>query len=444
MKFTPLFTLAMPLLMIAAPGHAAAAYATDQLAALNPVRTVTRPLTPLRDQIKSRIPLKEKPPTVVDDTIAPLQKIWQQLPARLPIVDKDGDEALVEVRVENGARAIEHEWLLSVGDDAVALLDKFAFPILARTRYAELGFTVIRFRVPAKQDSRAALIALLPAVLHDDLDRNHVFDAQALMPAPETPERQPTPVERTACATPLSIGMIDTAIDGNHPALASAPLQQRNFLTDKLDAPRDHGTAVASLFIARSAELTPLLPQAQVYAASVFYQRDAQSQGATTALLVQALNWLLGHGFAVINMSLTGPPNVVLQQAIVATQKRGAHIVAAAGNAGPTAAPLYPAAYAGVIAVTAVDDDAQIYRWANRGEHISFAARGVDVVSAQAGGGIRRNTGTSFASPVVTALYACALINSTDNDVLDTLLARTKDLGASGRDPVYGWGLLQP
>ncbi|MBK6454031.1 MAG: hypothetical protein IPF84_16605 [Proteobacteria bacterium] len=57
----------------------------------------------------------------------------------------------------------------------------------------------------------------------------------------------------------------------------------------------------------------------------------------------------------VINVSLVGPPNVLLQRAIQMALARGHLIVAAVGNDGPSAPPLYPAAYPGVVAVTAVD-----------------------------------------------------------------------------------------
>jgi len=70
----------------------------------------------------------------------------------------------------------------------------------------------------------------------------------------------------------------------------------------------------------------------------------------------------------VVNMSLSGPPNEVLKRAIASAQAKGMVIVAAAGNNGAGAGPSYPAAYPGVIAVTAVDRNLDVYRRATQGD----------------------------------------------------------------------------
>ena len=112
-------------------------------------------------------------------------------------------------------------------------------------------------------------------------------------------------------------------------------------------------------------------------------------------------------------------------------------IVAAAGNNGPGAAPSYPAAYPGVIAVTAVDRNLAIYSRATQGEYIDIAAPG--------GGGIARS-GTSYAVPFISA--AAAILRASDAlpdaaSVQTTLEGRTLDLGKPGRDRTFGFGLLQ-
>jgi subtilisin family serine protease len=124
---------------------------------------------------------------------------------------------------------------------------------------------------------------------------------------------------------------------------------------------------------------------------------------------------------------------------------RNLPVVAAAGNGGPGAAPAYPAAYPSVLAVTAVDQRLRLYRYANRGDYLQLAAPGVDIWTPTAGGSGDYRQGTSFATPYVTAVVVGLL--SRERLPLATLTQRlannARDLGAPGRDPLYGWGLVQ-
>ncbi len=144
----------------------------------------------------------------------------------------------------------------------------------------------------------------------------------------------------------LSVGIVDTAVAVEHEALQHADIVQRDFVPFTDERPTAHGTAVASILIGDSAKLRPQLRGGRVYVASVFFT-DAEGDDATTAdSLTVAGEWLATEGVRVINMSLAGPPNRVLEAAIAALVERGVIVVAAVGNNGPTGAPLYPAAYA--------------------------------------------------------------------------------------------------
>jgi subtilisin family serine protease len=251
------------------------------------------------------------------------------------------------------------------------------------------------------------------------------------------------------CEVPVSLGMIDSAVETQHPAFAQqsdGDLITRSFLGTDINQPPGHGTAVAGMLIGRGQKLQPLLPRGTLYAASVVYSQGTYHSGATLAHLLNALNWLVQQDLQVINMSLTGPPSVSLQKAIEAIQAQGKLVVAAAGNDGPHAGPRYPAAYAGVVAATAVEPDRGIYPWANQGDHVDFAALGVSIVTARAGGQFGVESGTSMASPVIAAFLACALANSgvDSSTALELLQRQAIDLGEPGRDPVFGYGLLYP
>ncbi|PCK05859.1 MAG: hypothetical protein COA42_17795, partial [Alteromonadaceae bacterium] len=105
-----------------------------------------------------------------------------------------------------------------------------------------------------------------------------------------------------------------------------------------------------------------------------------------------------------------------------------------AGNSGPDAPPVYPAAQQGVTAVTAVDAALRLYDQANHGDYIEFAAPGVDVWAADAQEAGQYHTGTSFAAPFVAA--ALALVGR------DKLIQSAIDLGATGKDSEFGYGLV--
>ncbi|RWB33664.1 MAG: hypothetical protein EOS70_06355 [Mesorhizobium sp.] len=160
---------------------------------------------------------------------------------------------------------------------------------------------------------------------------------------------------------------------------------------------------------------------------------------------MRALDLLSVRGVQVTNMSLSGPANALLEQFVRKLSEGGMIIVAAAGNGGPKAGPAYPAAYAEVIAVTAVDRMRRLCRRAGRGEHIDLAAPGVEVWTAASVSGARPKTGTSFAAPFVAA--AAALMKSANSsatavDIHDALGKSAEDLGAPGKDAVFGWDLL--
>jgi hypothetical protein len=96
-----------------------------------------------------------------------------------------------------------------------------------------------------------------------------------------------------------------------------------------------------------------------------------------------------------------------------------------------------------VIAVTAIDVERRIYDGAVQGEQIDFAAPGVDVF-VPAGTGGRYITGTSIAAPFVAARIAAdpnIASARTSADAIRALARSAQDLGAAGRDAVYGYGL---
>jgi len=118
------------------------------------------------------------------------------------------------------------------------------------------------------------------------------------------------------------------------------------------------------------------------------------------------LSWAASKRPSVINISLVGPLNGPLAQAIASLRARGIQVVAAVGNDGPAAPAQYPASYPGVISVTAVDARGRAIPEASPATHLDFAAPGADMLAAFPGKGYTVVRGTSFAAPLAAARLA--------------------------------------
>jgi subtilisin family serine protease len=210
---------------------------------------------------------------------------------------------------------------------------------------------------------------------------------------------------------------------------------------------RDHGTAVAALLVGRPDSQTPgLLPQAKIVAVDAFYRDGGTADRTDVTSLVDAIEALAKRGVRVMNMSLSGPANAMLQKAIEAAQAKGIVIVAAAGQNGAGGEPPYPAAYPGVVAVTAVDQELNVYRRATQGKYVDLSAPGVNIWTASAQGSGALRTGTSYAVPFVSAAAGLLLASNPELEtkgVQSRLEEHTRDLGKPGWDPTFGFGLIQ-
>lgn len=257
-----------------------------------------------------------------------------------------------------------------------------------------------------------------------------------------------TPPAVDACGPPPLIGLIDTGIDLDHDALRGQSIELVSISNQPgSSSSLEHGTAIAALLVGRAGSIAPgLIPQATLVAVDAFSRSPGAADRADVVSLVSALEMLIGRGVRVINLSLSGPPNEVLRLAIEAARAQGVVLVAAVGNNGAGAEPSYPAAYPGVIAVTAVDRQLSVYRRATRGSHVAFSAPGVDIRTAQSKAGSTVKSGTSYAVPFVSAAMAMALATNPETDVEELqrrLQEGTQDLGVPGRDITFGYGLVQ-
>lgn len=410
---------------------------------------------PLSAQISSLAPLPVHPAQVltpVQNTVQPLLAQTQQvvsqldgLPLRNEVRYTSGQGALYEVEVRPGVRAVEREWLITVLPTLTSQFPADQMVVLDRQHLDKLGFDIVRVKVADSIDDAQKLQQLLGKDQPVHIERNYIYVAQ------QERQQQAPPPATTAergvdtppfCQPAHKLGVLDTAVETNHPALQQTHFSQQSFLEDLPSTPA-HGTAVVGVVVGEASGLSPRLSNADVAIAATFYTRADGSVAATLQHLLLGLNWLAGEQVAVINMSLSGPAHPLLEQAIHALDHQGISLVAAAGNQGPHAEPVFPAAYPAVVAVTAVDSRQQIYRWANQGDYIDIAAFGVSVLTTRMGGVLGKETGTSMAAPIVAAALLCAHNQGLQSNERERWLQQhVKDIGSSGKDPVFGWGLL--
>jgi minor extracellular protease Epr len=367
--------------------------------------------------------------------------------AEIEVFDGNNNPALTEIQLQHGWRALKQEWLLSLTANQMLQLQSLPVSIISETDFPQLQMFTVRISVAKRYDDVAALTKLLAPLGTSILERHHVYDVQtAAPPLQSLPISGRTISEQTIPKVDqhkkIIVGVIDTAFDDQHEALKRANIQTKSFVMQNMTQPTAHATAVLGRWVGDGEAITPMLPGASVYAASVFYQKDAYSQSASTIALLQALEWMLVKRVTVINMSLAGPPNALLEKALQRVRSQGIAVVAAAGNAGPASRPLFPAAYDSVIAVSAVDQKQRIYRWANRGNHIDFVAYGVNVTTLRAGGGEGTESGTSMATPVISAALALQMQTKGLAESLTRLRQLSTDLGEAGRDVIYGNGFI--
>jgi subtilisin family serine protease len=343
----------------------------------------------------------------------------------------------------DGQLMVRNEILaLTPTDTAIEQARAAGFTVLREQHLHALGLHLVVFSVPSRLSTKKALRRLRESDPNGTYDYNHIYlgggsiDTVGAPPAAAV-ENRPASVS----ATPgLRVGLIDTGIDAGHPVFAAAAIQHWG-CDDKL-IPAAHGTAVASLLIGRADAFHGVQPGATLYAADVYC--GSASGGAVDALLA-AFDWLVRERVPVINVSLVGPKNAMLQAVIAKLVAAGFVIVAAVGNDGPAAPPLYPASYPNVVGVTAVDAKHKVLIEAARGPQVMFAAIGADTAAAGAGRGYVAVRGTSFASPIVAALLAGQMSQPDPiqvNEALATLAKQAIDLGTAGRDLTYGFGLV--
>lgn len=254
----------------------------------------------------------------------------------------------------------------------------------------------------------------------------------------------------------VKIAIVDTGVDYNHPDIAANYIQGGyDFINNDNDPMDDngHGTHVAGIASAVTNNSIGVagISQSKILAEKVLSSSGSGSYSAVANGITHAAN----NGAKVISMSLGGRfDSFTLQNAVNYAWNKGALLVAAAGNdySGKIS---YPAAYANVIAVSALNQDDSFAVYSNHGKKIELAAPGTGIYSAVPTGtcslcdssGYKYLSGTSMATPFVSGSAGLVLSKNsslTNQQVRNILDKSAVDLGTSGRDAYFGYGKVNP
>lgn len=305
----------------------------------------------------------------------------------------------------------------------------------------------------------AASLALLPATAHAD---DGIRAQQWALDAMHTSEAW-----QTTKGKGITVAVLDTGIDGDHPDLAGSVLEGKDmvgFGAKKGDRPwARHGTAMAGIIAGhghgagRADGVVGIAPEAKILPLRVILEDGdpdrSKARNTRGNALADGIRWATDHGADVINLSLgddskSAHPEPAEDAAVQYALKKGIVVVASAGNGGERGDHIsYPAAYPGVIAATAVDEDGDRASFSTRRWYATVSAPGKDIVIADPDREYYEGWGTSAASAFVSgavALIRAAHPGLTPPQIKKLLQDTARDVPTGGRDDSRGFGFIDP
>ncbi len=323
---------------------------------------------------------------------------------------------------------------------------EWGYTLHKQEKLAGLNLYLLTFDCPpgvSPKDASLELERLQPKSSVGELNKYLLNSSQLSFLQPQVPKTFANEMlgwPESGCDVPVKIGIIDGGLSEKFKQQTSAKIYTRSFIeTAPSETAVRHGTSIGAI-LADPARLKDVM----LYSAAVVEQDENGNDYSSPTAILKALNWMILNDVKVVNISLSGPPNKVLETALEVASEKGLLIVAAVGNQGQNSPPQFPAAYNTVLAATAVDVEGDIYDKAVRGNHVDFSAPGVDIY-INVEGQSRYISGTSIAAPFITAAIASSLgmkEHKNRQDIIQHFSGSATDLGPKGKDTIFGLGLI--
>ena len=253
----------------------------------------------------------------------------------------------------------------------------------------------------------------------------------------------------------VRVALLDTGLEHTHADLLGAVDDLRDF-TGSSSGTLDrvgHGTHTAGIVGARRNDrgVVGVAPECRLLIGKVLGDDGSGADDSVAA----GIDWAVQSGADVISMSLGSPtPSPAIAAAVARAVAAGKFLICAAGNDGQSNSVNYPARFDDTVAVGAVDRKGRIAEFSSRGPEVDVCAPGEDILSTYLGGGYARLSGTSMAAPFVSGVVALLLAKhkqaggstlvETPSQLIEHLQRTATDAGPTGRDPGYGFGLIDP
>ena len=310
-----------------------------------------------------------------------------------------------------GARQIARQYGLTLVDDwplPLVALDCFVMAVPE-------GRTIEAIARQLSDDPRVAFAEPM-----------HFYRTQGAVPSYNDPLFQAEPatkvwrltdLHRLSTGRRVSVAIIDSGIESNHPDLAGQISFDRNFVSGRPNAAEPHGTGVAGVIAARSGNavgIVGIAPHARLMALRACWQETGSTAAICDALsLAKALYFAIESKARIINLSLSGPSDFLLSELLQVGLVHGTTIVAAYDSSASEGG--FPASFPGVIAVS---DDPLIAQRAG-----VYFAPGRNVITTQPGGRWNMVSGSSYSAAHVSGLLALVRAAQTKKDIRPQLIA---------------------